>query len=76
MTDAARIGRPHGRKVSIVSLIVVFHNDGTGDTRTGNYDVTVYLNDTALWVGRVEGHQRGDWRDLVCQLSDQIGPMM
>jgi len=54
-------------------LLIAFTNDTTGTEKVGNYDVAVYLNNTAIWRGRVEGHTRAKgWQGLVKQLSRQI----
>ncbi len=56
-----------------MSLIVVFHNDGTGLEHDSNYDVTAYVNQSKIWSGRVEGHHRKDgWAELVTMLTDQF----
>ena len=39
-------------------LTLTIHNDGTGNERVGNYDVTVKSNNDVLWKGRVNGHDR------------------
>jgi hypothetical protein len=46
-------------------LIATFHNDNTGDEQIGNYDVEVFINYRKLYRGRIEGHERKDWRDLI-----------
>lgn len=52
-------------------LIVMCHNDGTGDIDVGNYDVEVYINKTRLWQGRVIGHNRTKgWQDLLRQVAE------
>lgn len=57
-------------------LIVTFHNDGTGDKIEGNYDVTVYINRTVIWVGRIEGHNRlSKWQGLVRLLAEKTQEM-
>ena len=55
-----------------MSLILVFHNDGTGGETDANYDVSVLVGDgtkkgsTEIARGRVEGHDRScGWRALV-----------
>ena len=54
-------------------LLITFTNDTTGSEKVGNYDVAVYLNNTVIWRGRVEGHERGEgWQGLVEQLSREI----
>ena len=59
-------------------LTVTFHNDGTGNEDIGNYDVTVAVNDTIIWTGRVEGHYRPyGWVELVDRLAfDVTGGLM
>lgn len=58
--------------ISIMSLILVFHNDGTGIEEASNYDVEVLIGDgtragsRSLWKARVEGHDRSQpWWELV-----------
>ena len=54
-------------------LIITFHNDGTGDTIEGNYDVAVYMNKGIIWKGRIENHNRlSGWEGLVKCLSDKV----
>ena len=54
-------------------LIITFHNDGTGDTIEGNYDVTVYMNKGIIWKGRIENHNRlSGWEGLVKCLADKV----
>ena len=55
-------------------LIVTFHNDGTGEPAeaVGNYDVQCFINRTEFYRGRVEGHERKDWRDLIIQWANQL----
>lgn len=57
-----------------MSLILVFHNDGTGKQTDANYNVRVMVGDGTLQGtrdidgGRVVGHNRGDgWDMLVAQ---------
>ena len=53
-------------------LIILFRNDGTGDQKTGNYEVTVRVNQLELHRARIEGHKRADgWRALVRMLAEQ-----
>ena len=62
--------------VVLVALIVVIHNDATGDDEHSNYDVSVRVTITptrlkTIWSGRVEGHRRGDgWPALLRQLAE------
>ena len=60
-------------------LIILFRNDGTGDAQTGNYEVTVRVNQFELERTRIEGHKRADgWRELVRMLvddDDEIEPI-
>jgi len=53
-------------------LIATFHNDGTGSVETGNYDIQVFINYNKIYTGRVEGHERQDFRDLIIQWADQL----
>jgi len=53
-------------------LIVTLHNDSTGDEQIGNYNCRVFINRTLLYEGRVEGHLRHDWRDLIIQWAKQL----
>ena len=61
-----------------MSLILVFHNDGTGGQEDANYDVQVLIGDgttngsRAIAAGRVEGHDRATgWVELVSTFLDQ-----
>jgi hypothetical protein len=53
-------------------FIVTFHNDNTGDEQIGNYDVKCFINYKEIYLGRVEGHERKDWSDLVIQWAEQL----
>jgi len=54
-------------------MYIRLHNDGTGDERTGNYDVEVLINSILVWKGKVEGHCRTDgWRALVADLAEIV----
>jgi len=54
-------------------LLVVFHNDGTGNEIDGNYDVDVYINKEKIWTGRIENHNRlTGWQGLVKCLSRKV----
>lgn len=56
-----------------MSLIVVFHNDGTGPDHDSNYNISTYINEEKIWSGRIEGHSRKDgWRELIIMLADQF----
>lgn len=57
-------------------LTIKFHNDGTGDKETGNYNVAVWVNLELVSVERTEGHKRADgWRALVKMLAEnEKGP--
>ena len=56
-------------------LLVTFHNDGTGDQDTGNYEVTVSINTATISRERIKGHKRSDgWRELVRLLAENDGP--
>jgi len=49
-----------------MALYLIVHNDGSGDVKTGNYDVTVQINNEVLWEGRVENYRRDDgWKTLL-----------
>lgn len=50
-----------------MSLILIFHNDGTGLwPDVGNYNVKVMVNQRMIAQGRVENHQRNEgWEKLV-----------
>jgi hypothetical protein len=52
-------------------LIVLIHNDGTGEPEhIGNYDVEVRINAQTLWRGRVIGHNRyNGWPKLLETVS-------
>lgn len=55
-------------------LTILFRNDGTGDTETGNYEVTVAVNGAIISRERIEDHHRPDgWRALVGRLAKQDG---
>ena len=52
-------------------LIITLHNDGTGDTKTGNYNYEVFINTRRIAKGRVEGHDRSlGWEGLVSALEN------
>jgi hypothetical protein len=53
-------------------LIIQFHNDNTGDEQIGNYDVSTYINSERVWFGRIKGHERKDWRDLIIMFAEQL----
>lgn len=64
-----------------MSLILVFHNDGTGtiESDIGNYNVQVFIGDgtpqgsRTISAGRVEGHPRSDgWEVLVQKYLDKL----
>ena len=55
-----------------MSLIVVFTNDGTGSLDHGNYDVGVFINETQIWKGRLEGSERVGWPTQVIDLARQL----
>ncbi len=47
-------------------LIILLHNDGTGNVKRGNYTYEVLLNETKLADGVVKGHNRkSGWQALV-----------
>lgn len=50
-------------------LTIRLLNDGTGPHDAANYQVTVLVNLTIIWTGRVEGHNRADgWPALVSKM--------
>ena len=52
-------------------LIITLHNDGTGDTKTGNYDYEVFINTRRIAKGRVENYERElGWHGLVSALEN------
>ena len=53
-------------------LLITFHNDNTGTTETGNYDVIVKINYQTVYSGRLEGCERGDWRDMIISWANQL----
>jgi hypothetical protein len=53
-------------------LKIYIVNDGTGSNETGNYTLGVYLNDKWIAADRIEGHVRGDYRDLIIQWGKQL----
>ena len=54
-------------------LLITFHNDSTSKTTDfGNYNIQCFVNKTKIYRGRVEGHERGDWRDLIIQWAEQL----
>ena len=54
-------------------LKIVFVNDGTGDEVVGNYDYRVFVNETLIADGRVEGHIRQTgWRGLITWMANRI----
>jgi hypothetical protein len=53
-------------------LLITFHNDSTGTTEIGNYDVVTKVNYTTIWTGRLEEVPRGDWRDMIIELAYQL----
>ncbi len=56
-----------------MSLIIVFHNDSTGTSNKGNYNVTTYINKRSIWTGRIEAHDRREgWEKLVKMLAEQF----
>ena len=58
-----------------MSLIVVFHNDGTGDDTIAHYNVEVRINTRVLWQGRIRRHRRAlGWQDLLHRLAALIPP--
>ena len=54
-------------------LSIYFHNDGSSpDNETGNYDVFTKINTELIYTGHLEGHVRGDWRDLIIEFACQL----
>ena len=52
-------------------LIITLHNDGTGDTKTGNYNYEVFINTRRIAKGRVEDHDRRlGWDGLLSALGN------
>ena len=50
-------------------LLIKVHNDGTGNSMIGNYDVEVYINEKRIYNCRLEGHDRSSgWQDLLVKL--------
>ena len=49
-----------------MSLILIFHNDGTGTDDSANYNVSIKVNSKEISSRRIEGHRRSDgWEELV-----------
>ena len=56
-------------------LLIKIVNDGSGDSKTGNYDYEVFVNKELIASGKVENHNREEgWRKLVRMLADQKEP--
>ena len=56
-------------------LAIFIHNDGTGTSEIGNYDIEVFVNQTLIDNIRVEGHVRSEgWRTLVRKMLIESGP--
>ena len=54
-------------------LVIYFHNNGTSPTsETGNYDIVVKINAQEIYVDHLEGHTRGDFRDLIIEWANQL----
>ena len=53
-------------------LIVQFHNTGKGNEKVSKYDVAAYINSERVWFGRIKGHERKDWRDLIIMFAEQL----
>lgn len=52
-------------------LIIKIQNDGTGDTKIGNYRYQVMINDTVIESGSItKHHRRQGWRALVAMLLE------
>ena len=53
-------------------LIVLVHNDGTGTNDSANYQYEVRVNQTTIFLGHLEGHNRDDgWSTLLREIADQ-----
>jgi len=53
-------------------LIVLIHNDGTGDIKIGNYDVEVRINDRVLSKFRIEKYKREvGWEELLLLVAEK-----
>jgi hypothetical protein len=54
-------------------LIITFHNDGTTSNKiTGNYDIVAQVNYKTIYAGRLEGHTRGDFKNLIIEWANQL----
>jgi hypothetical protein len=53
-------------------LTVYFHNDGSGTSEIGSYDISVKVNYDAIYHGRIENVPRGDFRDLIIAFANQL----
>jgi hypothetical protein len=52
-----------------MALVIVFERTSVEEGNIGGYNVTVLLNRTTLWKGRVEKHERAKgWQGLVEKL--------
>lgn len=51
-------------------LIVLVHNDGTGNVKIANYEV--WINNEVIERGRIQGHDRKDgWQALIREIAEQ-----
>ncbi len=58
-------------------LQIKIHNDSTGDVETGYYNYDVFINQTVIASGRIEGHKRREgWTSLVQKLVDQENKLL
>lgn len=54
-------------------LKIYFHNDGTNpNEKLGNYSIEVFVNSQPIYSGRLEGHTRGDFRNLIIEWANQL----
>ena len=48
-------------------------NDGTGTLQEGNYNVTIGINETVVFEGKIKSHDRSKgWEKLVCDVCMMI----
>lgn len=53
-------------------LIVLVHNDGTGNKEIANYDFEVRINHDVIAHGRILDHDRKDgWQALLREIADR-----
>jgi hypothetical protein len=53
-------------------LHIHIHNIGTENTAVGNYEYEVFVNRKEIDKGKILGHSRGDYRDLIIQWAKQL----